>query len=123
VSKPSTRNHPRAAAGDEAVRRAVGMVVAGLHAAGKTEAEIRGDVNAAVKEALEGDAEWQRPVDFGRGGPETALSTAGVFRIVLSGLGIDRGDQRAQETFYDAVKKAIDPALTDAVFGIDSAGG
>ncbi len=122
MSKSGTHNHLQATLGyGETVRKAVGLVVAGLHASGKTEAEIRRDVDAAVKEALEGDQEWVRPVDFGRGGPEQAVSTAGVFRLVLSGLGIERHDQRAQESFYDAVKGAVEPALTDAVFGIDTA--
>lgn len=102
----------------ETVRKAVGLIVAGLHRQGDSEADIRSKVEAAAKEALEGDKEWEKKLDFGRG-PETSVSNAGIFRIVLAGLNVDRNDLREQETFYRAVTDAIDPALTDAVFGLN----
>jgi hypothetical protein len=124
MTRPSTRNPLKSRLGyDEMVRKATGLIVAGLHHTGSTEAEIRQKVNAAVKEALEGDKEFVRPVDFDRGQPDLALSTAGIFRIVLAEHNIDRNDLRAQETFADAVRKAVEAAITDAVFGIDTAGG
>jgi hypothetical protein len=105
---PSER---RQAGGDEAeIGNATRLLVAGLLHVGKTPAEVRASVESAIKEALTGDRPWWKTISLADG-PAEMISSAGVYRLVLAKLGLDRHDQRRQETAWSIVARTLDAEL------------
>lgn len=86
------------------------MHVAAGRQVGDPDNIIRERVLNAIKEALEQDSATTQVVNLG-GKPETVLNAAGTFRLVLAQPGLNRKDQRSQETWFQAVKRELEKTL------------
>lgn len=107
---PSQRKNDREAA--HVFRRVTGVVVNSLRINGYTDAMISERIKASIREALEDDREFRKMVTFpGRTEPEEALSTAGLYRVLIAKYDIDRSDQRSQERWFEVVERAVAEAI------------
>src|SRR5262249_47135540 len=92
---PSQRRDP---AGEAAqVAKATRLLVAMGRQRGLDDAAIRAEVERAVKDALTGAGRWKQVAEVD-GRPTEVGTSAGIYRLIMNNLRIDRGDQRRQET-------------------------
>jgi len=91
---------------DETVRKSTALAVASL----RHLAHSWDDIRTAVPEAAWLAFDPESPGDE----PAEALLLAGLFRLVLDGLGVDRGHWHARELFHAAVSDAVGPAISEA---------
>jgi hypothetical protein len=80
---------------------------------GHDDGRIRDDVRATIKEALEApeDREWYQEI-VTRGEPDLALNRVGLYRLIFCNDGVNRGDQRVQESVFALVERELDQALS-----------
>lgn len=94
----------------EPLRTVVQMQVALGRQTGNPDTTIRERVLSAFKGAVEQDTETLQVHDVGDQPMET-VSSAGMFRLALAQPGLDRKDQRSQETWLRIVQDELEKTL------------
>src|SRR5690349_20304346 len=96
------------------VHRATEMLVAIHRRFGKGDEAVRADVLADVRQALTGAEprigllQAEDAAD-----PEPAISTPGVYRLILDHFGLDRSDVYLQEAWTEWVQRTLAEALAE----------
>jgi hypothetical protein len=102
------------------IRRATRLMTAAWWRDGMSTADVLAKVKATVEEAFVGDRTWIRgardacPTAVAAGSldpEETMLTSAGIYRMIFLNDGIDRADQRVQETIFALVQRTAHEGL------------